>query len=149
VTEGVIARFAGSRIEGRIEYSNAMPMEAQPLAAPNGSGGGSGITQLDPTSLADKATAAALALPGVSGFSVTKNPGAPNPGSVLANPGMPSPYSALQGLGDAFAQLQASLGGASAAAPGSGDLFAQRALQARLLGADGGSSATPQYYSGG
>jgi hypothetical protein len=130
-----------------------VPMQAQPLGAPQGSGGGGGITQLDPTSLADKATAAALALPGVSGFSVTKNPGAPNPGSVLANPGMPSPYSVLQGMnggiGDAFAQLQASLGGASAAAPGSGDLFAQRALQARLLGSDGGGSALPSYFSGG
>jgi hypothetical protein len=118
------------------------------------------LTQADPTSLADRATAAALGRPGVSGFSVTANPGAPSVGSVSANLGQPSPYSALQlgtqpgmtgGIGDVFAraaQLQAGLG-APSPAPTSGDLVAQRALQARLLGSDGGGSSAPQYYSGG
>jgi hypothetical protein len=102
--------------------------------------GPSGMTQADPTSPADRAVAAALARPGVSGFSVTANPGAPPAGSATANPGQPNLGSALPGIGNVFADAIGR---------------AQRAIQIqpRLFddgssGSGGSAGGAPSYYSG-
>jgi len=57
-----------------------------------------GQTQADPIDPDTRRAMAALSHPGVGGFSVTANPGAPNVGSVTANPGMPNVGSALSPL---------------------------------------------------
>jgi hypothetical protein len=123
-----------------------VPMQVQPLAAPEG-GGTTGITQADPTSLADRAVAAALSRPGVSGFSVTANPGAPNPGSITANPGMPAAGSALGLLGTPSTVGQLGTGAPGGAAPGMGDVFAS-ALAAAQQRAQALMQAQPRLFGG-